>query len=73
MTCTLERDPYPDLMVFLQGLHTDGYSPLPMTAHSSKGVLGSGLGPEPVRLQEPSIAADQALLEDERAAVASGK
>lgn len=73
MTCTLERDPYPDLMVFPKGLHTDGFSLLPMTVHSSKGVLGSGLESEPVHLQEPSMAADQALLEEERAAVASGK
>lgn len=70
MTCTHERDPYPDLMVFPKGIHTDGYSLFPMTAHSSK---GSGLGSEPVHLQEPSLAADQALLEEERAAVASGK
>ncbi|CAO2590237.1 hypothetical protein LEMLEM_LOCUS5777 [Lemmus lemmus] len=56
-----------------QGLHTDGHSLLPMTAHSSKGVLDSGLGSGPVRLQEPSMAADQALLEEQRAAVASRK
>ena len=55
-TCTLERDPYPDLMVFPKGLHTDGFSLLPMTVHSSKGVLGSGLESEPVHLQEPSMA-----------------
>lgn len=72
-TCTLERDPYPDQMVFPKGLYADGFSLLPMTVHSSKGVLGSGLESEPVHLQEPSMAADQALLEEERAAVASGK